>query len=98
MHTAIASSLAILAAALAVGCHHASEDVVVRASHEFACPPADVRAVPRPELSDATYDVTACGHLARYTCTRSVGYPLNCVREPDPQAPPGNVEVERPAR
>jgi hypothetical protein len=78
-----------------MGCHHAAEDVVVRGSNEFSCAPANVRAVPRPELSEATYDVTACGHVARYTCTRAVGYPLTCIRAPDPPVAPAPGEAEQ---
>ena len=60
-----------------------------RAHVEFPSCPADrMKIAARPELSDATYDVDACGHVARYTCSRPSGYPLTCAREPDPQVSP----------
>jgi|HubBroStandDraft_2_1064218.scaffolds.fasta_scaffold21998_2 hypothetical protein len=74
-----------LLAVLLAGCLHADEEVAKRASIEADCPFTQLHLTPRPELSAATYDVSACGRVLRYTCSKPVGYPLTCAREPDPQ-------------
>ena len=61
--------------------------VTARAAHEFSCPEEQVQVTPRPDLTETTYDVRACGHVARYTCTGSIDSmdnPMVCVREPLP--------------
>jgi hypothetical protein len=80
--------VANVAVFLLSACLHADEEVVKRAARDVSCPVDQIRAVPRPELSEATYDVDACGHLLRYTCSKSAGYPLTCARAPDPQPAP----------
>jgi len=57
-----------------------------RASHEFKCPEQQVVLNSRPELSDGTYDVEACGQRARYTCS-AYHYQHICAREPIDEAP-----------
>jgi hypothetical protein len=79
----------LLVLSLSAGCLSANEEALRRAHVEFPSCPADrMKIAARPELSDATYDVDACGHVARYTCSRPSGYPLTCAREPDPQVSP----------
>lgn len=61
--------------------------VTARAANEFSRPEEHVQVSPRPDLSEMTYDVKACGHVARYTCAGSIGSmdnPMVCVREPLP--------------
>jgi hypothetical protein len=74
----------VLLASVANGCLYADEEVIKRAAHEVPCDPSRIHATPRPELSEATYDVEACGHLLRYTCSKPMGRPLTCAREPNP--------------
>ncbi len=62
-----------------------------RAANEFKCPPTRVFLTPRPELSDGTFDVEACGRKARYTCIASYGETSvtnGCAREPMDDAIP----------
>jgi hypothetical protein len=86
----VAARLAVsLGLLLSTGCLHADTEVLRRAAVEFR-PCQRLELTARPELSEATYDVDACGYVARYTCTKPSGYPLTCAREPDPKqaAPP----------
>jgi hypothetical protein len=48
-----------------------SEAARLRAANEFHCPLQAVAAVPRPELSAATTEVSGCGKTAIYTCPYS---------------------------
>jgi len=41
----------------------------------------------RSELSEGTYDVEACGHRARYTCSSAYKGQSLCAREPSDEAP-----------
>jgi hypothetical protein len=58
-----------------------------RASNEFKCPEEQVVLHERPELSIGTYDVEACGHRARYTCSSAYKGHSLCAREPIDEAP-----------
>ncbi len=49
----------------------------LHAVNEFGCRYDDIVAVSRPDLGPGTEDVDACGHVARYTCGRSM-----CTRVP----------------
>jgi hypothetical protein len=66
----------------------ARDSALDRAANEFNCARSSVVATPRPELSDRTWDVTACGHSARYTCPANDGFGyqsstrVRCIREP----------------
>src|SRR5687768_8645723 len=53
-----------------------------RASNEFRCPQEQVVLRDRSDLSVGTYDVEACGHRARYTCSSAYKGQSVCVREP----------------
>jgi hypothetical protein len=59
----------------------------LRASHEFKCPQDQVVLHERSELSVGTYDVEACGHRARYTCSSAYKGHSVCVREPTDEGP-----------
>jgi hypothetical protein len=86
MYPQTARGLTILGLSLSMGCLYANQEVLRRAAIEFySCPVDRMQLLARPELSEATYDVNACGHIARYTCAKQSGYPLTCAREPDPQ-------------
>ncbi len=70
------------------GCTTTDGLATARAANEFQCPADRVVLSPRPDLSDGTYDVDACGHHARYTCIVDYGdsFPIAtaqaCAREP----------------
>src|SRR5258708_15885525 len=65
----------------------------VRAANELRCDKSDVVVTARTDLSPVTYDVEACGRVARYTCRYEqygrVTGPMACIPEvPVPNAPP----------
>jgi hypothetical protein len=82
-HACLFLALGSLLAASA-GCYGVEDSARIRAAGEFRCPEDQVVLTARPELSDDTVDVEACGHRARYTCPekRNQGAPRACVREP----------------
>ncbi len=65
-----------------VGCADREEMARVRAAHELRCPTDEVGVAPRPDISDGTFDVEACGQRARYTCFARRARGLGCAREP----------------
>jgi hypothetical protein len=73
--------LSVFALCATFGCVTRQELAARRASREFSCPEPLVVAVPRPDISDDTVDVRACGQVARYDCFREK-YGNHCVREP----------------
>ena len=79
--------VAVLLAACLVGCTTTEGLATARAANEFHCPENRVVLSARPELSEGTYDVDACGHHARYTCIVDYGDSFvpsvqACTREP----------------
>jgi len=77
----------VLVAACAVACTTTESVATLRAANEFHCPEDRVGLTPRPDLSEGTYDVDACGHQARYTCIVDYGDSVvpevqTCTREP----------------
>ena len=66
----------------AIGCMSTRTAAVQRASAEFSCPEDRVTSTPRPDISGGTYDVSACGQVARYTCAQNPNLlDPTCVRE-----------------
>ena len=63
-------------------CADREEMARVRAANELRCPGAQVGVAPRPDISDGTFDVDACGQRARYTCFANGAKELGCAREP----------------
>jgi len=59
-------------------------EAVNRASREFYCPPEQIAAVQRTDISSNVYDVNACGTMVRYSCISGDSSPVQCTREPDP--------------
>jgi hypothetical protein len=84
--TTIELRLLLLLTLLLSSCVTPASLARTRASNEFKCPKEQVLLQERPELSDGTFDVQACGQRARYTCT-SRSYQQSCVREPMDEAP-----------
>jgi len=70
--------------ALTSGCYGVEDSAKIRAANEFRCPEDQIVLTPRPDLSEDTVDVFACGYRARYTCPskRNSSVPRTCVREP----------------
>jgi hypothetical protein len=72
-----------------LACADTEGAIRVRASNEFHCPQEQVALTARPELTSNTFDVSACGSVARYTCAR--GYYSSsdaiCIREPIAREP-----------
>ena len=60
--------LALALAIVAVACSREGEMRAV-ASKDLACPEDAIRVVEvRADIEEPTWEITACGHLARYTC------------------------------
>jgi hypothetical protein len=77
------SALAACLFVASQGCYDPADTARVRAANEFDCAPVDVSVETRPELSEYTVDVSACGHPARYTCPPAGrGHGPYCTREP----------------
>lgn len=92
MHARSRRAVAALFAACLVGCTTTEELATTRAANEFHCAEDRVVLTPRPELSEGTYDVDACGHHARYTCIVDyadsfVPNVQTCTREPTGDEP-----------
>jgi hypothetical protein len=74
--------------ALTAACDPTETAARARAANEFDCPSEKVDLRDRPDWSAGTYDVFACGHEARYTCTPAGAFPGKsrwnevCSREP----------------
>jgi hypothetical protein len=69
---------------LAAGCITPEGLARTRAANEFNCPEEQVVLTERQELSAGTFDVNACGHVARYTCLTNARGTSGCAREPYP--------------
>jgi hypothetical protein len=66
------------------GCVALSTTAVERASRELRCPQAQLDIVNRPDIDDHVFDVSGCGHAARYMCFHPYQSDNFCAREPDP--------------
>ena len=82
------SAAAILIPLILTSCAVTEGAARTRAANEFHCPEEQVVLAPREDLSHDTFDVSACGKRARYTCTRrGRSLSANCAREPNDGAP-----------
>lgn len=59
----------VICAALSSGCVADADRVKARAADDFSCSEREIAIVERREdISEPTFEITACGHRARYTC------------------------------
>ena len=58
----------LLLLAASTGCSRENE-MRSLAAHDFGCPANEIQILEeRADISEPTWEITACGHHARYTC------------------------------